>query len=206
VSLRTSVRTRWAAELMLLSTACSCRAVSGSILPIICAAVLVTVGNTRRRSSGSGVHTSPARASRSTIAEVAGGHVPTTSDSEISVIGVLALMKCSDQPGQGHLGAGPGGVLAPAHRLPISAGHAGGDDTKRASSTAADLHKRRTNGPVSSSRIQVAQTALSPILVQVTYTPRRSRSRNWRWNRGMSWIGGCGGSVGGDCSGSRRRS
>lgn len=63
VSLRPSVSTRWAAEPMVVSSACSCRAASGSIFPIIWADLLVTASRTHRRSSGSGVRlTKPARA------------------------------------------------------------------------------------------------------------------------------------------------
>jgi hypothetical protein len=49
VSLRTSVRQRWAAISMLLSTACRRRAVCISILPIIATALPVTASRTRRR-------------------------------------------------------------------------------------------------------------------------------------------------------------
>lgn len=65
---------RWAAAPTRISTVCSRRADCGSILPIIATAGAVTVSKMRRQSLGSGLRqTSPARVSRSTIAEVAGG-------------------------------------------------------------------------------------------------------------------------------------
>jgi hypothetical protein len=64
--------------------------------PIICAAVWVKASRTRRRSPGSGVRwTNPARASRFTMAQVAGGRVPKSFDNASSVIGDFALMMCN---------------------------------------------------------------------------------------------------------------